>query len=91
MKTEGKKLHHCVGKMGYDKKVVDGKSIIAFVRIVDEQTKPYVTVEYDIKRRKIVQCYGDHDSNPGIEVKKFTDKWEEFVRKELKNALCNTN
>lgn len=91
LKTEGKKLHHCVGKMGYDKKVVDGKSIIAFVRIVDEQTKPYVTVEYDIKRRKIVQCYGDHDSNPGIEVKKFADKWEEFVRKELKNAVCDSN
>jgi hypothetical protein len=87
LKTEGSKLHHCVGKMGYDKKVVDGKSIIAFVRIVEEQTKPYVTVEYDIKRRKIVQCYGDHDSNPGEEVKKFTDKWEEYVRKNFERRL----
>ena len=73
--------------MGYDKKVVDGKSIIAFVRIVDKQDKPYVTVEYDIKKRRIVQCYGDHDSNPGEEVKKFTDKWEEYVRKNFERRL----
>lgn len=83
LKTEGSKLHHCVGKMGYDKKVVDGKSIIAFVRIADEKNKPYVTVEYDLKKNRVVQCYGDHDSNPGKEVRKFVDKWEEYARKEL--------
>lgn len=84
LKVEGSKLHHCVGNMGYDKKVADGKSIIAFVRIIENQTKPFVTVEYDLKRKKVIQCYGDHDSNPGEEVKQFVNNWESYVRKELK-------
>lgn len=34
----------------------------------------------------LAQCYGDHDSEPAEEVRKFVDKWESFVRKELKKA-----
>ena len=86
LKKEGSKLHHCVGKMGYDNKVVTGQSIIAFVRIADDPIKPFVTVEYSLKANRVAQCYGDHDSKPAEEVRKFVDKWESFVRKELKKA-----
>ena len=84
LKTEGAKLHHCVGKMGYDNKVANGQSIIAFVREKDNPGIPFVTVEYDMKKNRVVQCYGDHDSNPDKEVKDFVNKWAEYVRKELR-------
>jgi len=42
-----------------------------------------VTVEYDIKRGKIVQCYGDHDSKPEQEVIDFVDDWGKKVKKEM--------
>ena len=84
LKNEGSKLHHCVGKMGYDAKVAKGESIIAFVRNIDSKNKPFVTVEYSIKKGRVIQCYGDHDSNPGEEVKQFVNNWESYVRKELK-------
>ena len=83
LKTEGNKLHHCVGKMGYDNKVVKGKSIIAFVREKEDPSKPFVTVEYDMERNRVVQCYGNHDSKPDEKVIKFVNKWADFVRKEL--------
>ena len=84
LKNEGSKLHHCVGQMGYDNKVAKGESIIAFVRNIDSREKPFVTVEYSIKKGKVIQCYGDHDSNPEKEVKDFVRGWEEFVHKKLK-------
>lgn len=40
---EGKALHHCVG--GYIDSVAEGRSLIVFVRRVEEPKKPYVTVE----------------------------------------------
>lgn len=62
--NEGEKLHHCVGRMEYNKKMADGKSLILFVRKIEDITKPYVTMEYDPKTKKIKQMYGDHDSVP---------------------------
>ena len=83
LKHEGNKLHHCVGQMGYDSKVANGISIIAFVREKETPEKPFVTVEYDIKKGKVVQCYGDHDSRPEQKVIDFVDEWGKKVRKEL--------
>lgn len=84
LKHEGSKLHHCVGKMGYDVKVVKGTSIIAFVREKETPDKPFVTVEYDIKKGRVTQCYGDHDSRPAETVINFVNDWADNVRKELK-------
>ena len=72
---EGEFLKHCVGKMGYDKKVVDGKSIIMFVRKCGNESVPYVTVEYRIDRKTVAQCYGYSDSKPPEEVVAFVDLW----------------
>lgn len=81
---EGEMLHHCVGTMGYDKKVADGRSMIAFVRSVDDKDKPFVTVEYDLKTKQLIQCYGEHDHRPPEEVLCFVEKWAEMVTKRLK-------
>lgn len=86
---EGDKLHHCVGKMGYDKKVIEGKSIIAFVRRTETPEIPYVTVEYIPDKHIISQVYGDHDSKPSEEVLKYVAKWEKKVTKILKERINN--
>lgn len=80
---EGAVLHHCVGKMGYDRKMVAGTSFIGFVRKTEEKNKPYVTVEFDMKDKRVVQAYGDHDSKPDKEVLDFIDKWSKGVKKAL--------
>lgn len=77
---EGKLLKHCVGKMGYDQKMIDGKSFIAFVRRVEKPHMPLVTVEYDPKRHKVLQQYGKHDSVPSGNVIKFISEWSEKVK-----------
>ena len=79
---EGSVLQHCVGKMGYDQKMIDGKSFIAFIRKADEKEKPFVTVEYDLRFNKIAQIYGYQDSRPAQEVIDYSKVWERRVKKE---------
>ena len=78
---EGNMLHHCVGRMGYDKKMADQKSIIAFLRKNDDKTKPFVTIEYSLTENNIRQIYGDHDSRPEEKVRAFADVWAAGMKK----------
>lgn len=80
---EGKKLHHCVGKMGYDKKMADGKSFIAFLRRPDKKDVPFVTIEFDLQTNAVKQCYGDHDSKPEQTVMDFVNEWAATVKMHL--------
>ena len=41
--NEGERLHHCVGRMDYDRRQADGKSVICFIRRNDEPDSPFVT------------------------------------------------
>ena len=83
---EGNALHHCVGVMGYDLKMADGKSFIAFLRKAGEKKTPFVTIEYNLNTKKLQQIYGDHDSKPEAEVIEFANKWADNVTKRLKAA-----
>ena len=74
--AEGQSLHHCVGRAGYGEKMAAGTTAIFFIRKVREMEKPYVTLELDLARGKVIQCYADHDSYPGARVKAFTERWE---------------
>lgn len=51
---EGRKLNHCVG--GYAKRIVDGETVIAFLRENNKVDRPYCTVE--IRNHRIVQARG---------------------------------
>ena len=83
--SEGNILHHCVGKMGYDKKMADRKSLILFIRQKENPSMPYVTMEYSLEKRKILQIYGDHDSKPSEDVLDFVNnKWLKYAKKQLK-------
>ena len=83
-KREGNELDHCVGKMGYEKKMADGKCLIAFIRKSAEIDKPYVTVEYLLDSKKVSQIYGIHDSRPEQPVIDFVNDWARTLTKELK-------
>ena len=69
--------------MGYDKKMIKGISFIAFVRKSKKPDVPFVTVEYGIRDKKVLQCYGYKDSKPQQEVIDFVDEWGKKVKKEM--------
>ena len=69
---EGRILHHCVGGDTYLGRHNKETSIILFLRTVEEQEAPYITVEIDTKNLKILQWYGAHDKKPD---QKNMDRW----------------
>lgn len=81
---EGKALNHCVGRMGYDKKMADGEIVIVFIRSLLDLAKPLVTVEYNFKRKMIVQAHGEHNRIPTDEEQAFIDEWENRTNKIMK-------
>jgi hypothetical protein len=81
-KREGKELHHCVGKMGYDKKMAEERSLIAFIRKKDSIETPYVTAEIVLQGSPaLTQLYGDHDSRPDKEVFVFANEFLNQIKK----------
>ena len=82
---EGEALDHCVGRMNYDQKFAREESLIFFVRNAKEPDTPFVTVEYSLERKKILQCYGKHDHRPTDDVLEFVNKkWLPFANRQLK-------
>ena len=87
--TEGEALGHCVGRMNYDQKFAREESLIFFIRMKDEPEKPLVTVEYSLKNKKVLQCYGDHDSKPDDCVMEFVNKkWLPYANRKLKQIAA---
>ena len=82
---EGAVLHHCVGHMNYDQKFVREESLIFFVRNINNPDTPFVTMEYSLKNKKVLQCYGNRNSRPDDEVLTFVNKkWLSFANRQLK-------
>jgi len=71
---EGKKLHHCVGRMGYAAKMARGDSLIVFVRDAAAPDRPFVTAEIDPETGKVLQCYGKDNSRPSDAVLEFVER-----------------
>ena len=88
LQKEGKKLNHCVGSMGYDNKFVREESLIFFLRKPEEKDKPYVTVEYSLKQKKVLQCYAAHNSSPSEDVTEYVNAvWLPYANKALKKIM----
>lgn len=86
---EGEALHHCVGSMNYDQKFAREETLIFFVRTKQEPDTPFVTVEYSLKNRKILQCYGEHDHKPNADVLHYVnDIWLPYANKTLKQIAA---
>lgn len=81
---EGKILHHCVGRMNYDSRIIKEQSLIFFIRHSDSIDNPFVTVEFSLESGRVVQCYGDHDSRPDNDTLHFVyDEWQPRAKREL--------
>lgn len=74
LRREGRHLHNCLGT--YVERYAEGKTLIFFVRRIEDPTAPYIALEYC--HGKIVQCRYDH--NKEVKDEKIID----FV-----NALAN--
>ncbi|MFR6055480.1 MAG: PcfJ domain-containing protein [Eubacteriales bacterium] len=82
---EGEILNHCVGRMNYDRKFVREESLIFFVRHIAEPDTPFVTVEYSLSQKKILQCYGNTDTKPDDSVLHYVNKvWLPHANRQLK-------
>ena len=82
---EGELLHHCVGRMGYDQKFAREESLIFFIRTKSHPDVPFVTIEYSPAQKRILQCYGDHDSKPDNSVMEFVNKkWLPYANRKIK-------
>ena len=87
--NEGNKLNHCVGEMGYDQKFIREETLIFFVRTKDNPLEPFVTVEYSLKSKKILQCYGKGNSKPNSEVTTYINNiWNPYAKKMLKKMVA---
>lgn len=79
---EGERLNHCVGRMGYNKKIAEDESLILFVRKDEEEDKPFVTMEYDPHKKKVLQLYAVHDTQPEETIKEIIyNKWLPKVKR----------
>ena len=86
---EGKALHHCVGRMNYDQRMVREESLIFFIRNKQEPNTPFVTVEYSISQKKVLQCYGEHDHKPKEDVLYYVNKvWLPYANRTLKQIAA---
>ena len=85
---EGRALHHCVGRMGYDRKVVREQSLIFFVRHKETPEIPFVTVEYSLSERKVLQCYGNADTRPDEKVLDYVNRvWQPYATRKIEKIM----
>lgn len=83
---EGFALHHCVGRMDYDRRQADGKSVICFLRRESALDVPYVTVEVKVSNTlSVSQCYGDRDSVVP-EVDGFVKEWMKYANAQMRKV-----
>ena len=72
---EGAALHHCVRL--YVKNVAERKSVILFVRSVDEPDKSLCTVE--VKDGQVTQARGFDNEEPPAQITAFIEQWKQRV------------
>ncbi len=72
---EGAALHHCVRL--YVKNVAEKKSVILFVRSVDEPNKSLCTVE--VKDGQVTQARGFDNEEPPAQITAFIEQWKQRV------------
>lgn len=72
---EGAALHHCVRL--YVKNVAEKKSVILFVRSVDEPDKSLCTVE--VKDGQVTQARGFDNEEPPAQIAAFIERWKRQV------------
>jgi len=87
--AEGKALNHCVGRGHYESKMANGQSLIFFVRKANALDKPFVTLEYSLEKKQVLQCYASGNTKPADNVMNFVNnKWLPNANKQLKKLAA---
>lgn len=81
---EGRNNHNCVAS--YYERATDGETSIFVLRKVGAEEESFVTVEIDLKKWKLKQCYGKGNRLPEKEVTEWVEKWLARMMKKLKRA-----
>jgi hypothetical protein len=82
---EGDILCHCVGHMNYDQKFIREETLIFFIRNKADVETPFVTIEYSLRSKTVLQCYGYKDSKPEDSVINFVNKkWLPYANRQIK-------
>ena len=62
---------------------------IFFVRNRESVETPFVTMEYSVSKKKILQCYGLSDSRPDQVVLDYVNKkWLPYANKQMKRLAA---
>lgn len=87
--TEGETLCHCVGRGNYDQRVAREESLIFFVRKAEDPKTPLITIEFNIKSKKMLQCYGKGNTSPSEEAKAFIEgTWLPYAKRKLRKIAA---
>ena len=68
LRAEGEAMNNCIGRMGYDRKIANGESLIVFVRL---RGQPHSDIEIDRTRGVIRQHYTIGNTRPGPKTLEF--------------------
>lgn len=81
---EGQALQHCVGGINYTNRMADGESLIFFVRHSENPDIPFVTLEYSVKQKQVLQCYAYDNTRPDNNVIDFVNNiWLPYANKQI--------
>lgn len=75
--------------MNYDQRFIREESLIFFVRDKQNPDVPFVTLEYSLSQKKVLQCYGENDRKPADNVLEFVHKkWLPYANRKLKQIVA---
>jgi hypothetical protein len=85
IRREGQTLHHCVGS--YVDRVLEGKTLIMFIRRKEEMNKPFYTME--VCKGEIIQVRGEYNHDMTEPVKRFVESFKnnKLMLELLKEAI----
>lgn len=81
---EGRSNHNCVAS--YYERATEGRTSIFVLREIGDEEQSFVTVEIDLKRGELKQCYGQGNRLPEKEVTEWVEKWLVKMIKKLRKA-----
>ena len=61
----------------------NGFQVLATVRKIEDKETPFVTVEFSLEEKRVLQCYGHNDTKPDFAVVDFVDKWAEKAKRKV--------
>lgn len=67
-------MKNCLGDGHYAGKMVRGEVFIAFIRKATRPNVSFVAVEYDLRQKRVSQCYGANNSKPPKPVLQFVNR-----------------